>query len=97
MEVQLIDVDYERDPAIYLNPDTCAISDSVTRIKCAFFGAPLTLADATNLGGYQADFHVVIAGSNTYTTSPQPLPCFGNPISLGAATINAPTSDGTYM
>jgi hypothetical protein len=39
----------------------------------------------------------VIAGSNAYTLTPQPITNFTGPVSLGNASIIAPTSAGTYM
>lgn len=88
---------FERDPSIYLDSVACPTAPSVTRIKCSFFGTAITVADATNVGQYQDDFQIVIAGSNVYTTAPQPLPGFTGPVSLGDAAISAPTADGTYM
>jgi hypothetical protein len=52
---------------------------------------------ATNVGQYQPSFQVVIAGSNAYTTTPQPLPGFTGPVFLNDASINSPTSANTYM
>jgi len=39
-------------------------------IKCGLWGSPVTAAQATNYGQWQADFHVVIAGSNGYMKLP---------------------------
>ncbi|KAH9222597.1 hypothetical protein DL95DRAFT_505631 [Leptodontidium sp. 2 PMI_412] len=88
---------FERDPVIFTDKVNCPESASLTRIKCSFFGSAITVADATNDGQFTGKFHVVIAGSNAYTTSPQPIPGFTGPVSLGNATIKAPTSEGTYM
>lgn len=88
---------FERDPAIYVDSTNCPTASSLTRIKCSFFGAPITTADATNVGQYTGQFHVVIAGSNTYTTAPQPQPGYTGPVSIGNASIISPTSANTYM
>ncbi|KUJ19895.1 uncharacterized protein LY89DRAFT_682731 [Mollisia scopiformis] len=88
---------FERDPSIYVDSVNCPTASSVTRIKCSFFGAPITVADATNAGQYTGNFHVVIAGSNTYTTAPQPLPGFTGPVSVNNASIISPTAANTYM
>lgn len=53
----LMITDFERDPSIYVDSANCPTASSVTRIKCAFFGAPITTADATNVGQYTGDFH----------------------------------------
>lgn len=90
-------LDFERDPAIYVDSTNCPTASSLTRIKCSFFGAPITTADATNVGQYTGQFHVVIAGSNTYTTAPQPQPGYTGPVSIGNASIISPTSANTYM
>jgi hypothetical protein len=88
---------FERDPSIYVDSANCPTASSVTRIKCAFFGAPITTAAATNVGQYTGQFHVVIAGSNTYTTAPQPQPGYTGPVSVGNASIISPTAANTYM
>ncbi|KAH9833950.1 hypothetical protein Tdes44962_MAKER08706 [Teratosphaeria destructans] len=46
--------------------DGCTNPPSITTIKCAVYNKPITKASATNVGQYQLDFHVVIAGSNAY-------------------------------
>ncbi|KAE8446099.1 hypothetical protein EG329_012470 [Mollisiaceae sp. DMI_Dod_QoI] len=88
---------FERDPSIYVDSVNCPTTTSVTRIKCSFFGSAITVTDATNGGQYTGQFHVVIAGSNTYTTAPQPLPGFTGPVSANNASIISPTSANTYM
>ncbi|KAH7393273.1 hypothetical protein BKA64DRAFT_709623 [Cadophora sp. MPI-SDFR-AT-0126] len=88
---------FERDPVKNLDKTNCPDDASLTRIKCSFFGGLITVADATNDGQYTGVFHVVTAGSNAYTTKPQSIPGFTGPVSLGSASIKAPTSEGTYM
>lgn len=52
---------------------------------------------ATNSGQYQADFQVVIAGSNAYNlVAPPPVPGYGGVQNFGTATIDAPTNTTTY-
>lgn len=51
---------------------------------------------ATNIGQFKnTGYHVVIAGSNAYTTTPQSLPGYDGPYPVGDASINAPP--GPYM
>lgn len=54
----------ERDPSLNANVDKCPNPPSTTNYKCTLWGAPLSVEEATNNGQYQAEFHVVIAGSN---------------------------------
>jgi hypothetical protein len=88
---------FERDPSLYADSTNCPDPASLTRIKCSFFGSALTVADATNVGQYTAKFHVVQAGSNAYTTAPQPIDGFTGPVNIGNASIISPTSANTYM
>lgn len=65
---------YERAPLVS-NSDACpalATSPSATLIKCAFYGLPVSAAQATNKAQYQGKFHVVIAGSNAYVKTSAP-------------------------
>ncbi|KAK4991147.1 hypothetical protein LTR50_002077 [Elasticomyces elasticus] len=56
---------YERGPTV--EPGTaCPNPASTTTIKCAFWGGPVSAANALNDGQWREDFHVVIAGSNGY-------------------------------
>jgi hypothetical protein len=55
-------------------------------------------SQATNKGQYTgASFHIVIAGANAYTTSPQPQPGYDGPFDIHDASINAPPNTNTYM
>ncbi|KAK3685937.1 hypothetical protein B0T22DRAFT_235367 [Podospora appendiculata] len=66
-------------------------SASATLIKCAFYGLPIRVETATNVGQYQGSFHVVIAGANAYTRSSGPsVDGYEGPVAFGNATINAP-------
>ena len=74
--------------------DVCpglATSPSATLIKCAFYGMPLLVSTATNVGQFQGKFKVVVAGSNAYArTSAPSLDHYEGPVSFGNASINAP-------
>lgn len=84
---------YERDPIV--DPGSgdsgCANPPSTTFIKCAFWGGPVTVANANNVGQWRNKFQVVIAGSNGYVSNAIPsIPGYGAVIPLGNAAINAP-------
>lgn len=84
---------FERDPSV--DPGTgasgCANPPSTTLIKCAFWGGPITVANANNPGQFRNQFQVVIAGSNGYVSnSIASVPGYGPAIPLGNAAINAP-------
>lgn len=70
-------------------------------IKCVYYGGPVTAASTTNVGQWQDDFHVVIAGSNGYVNNSIATPAgYGTVIPLGNAAINAPldcNNADTYM
>lgn len=54
-------------------------------------------SSATNSGQWQADFQVVIAGSNAYNVAASPLiPGYGGVQNFGVATIDAPANTTTY-
>src|SRR5450432_1617136 len=93
--------DFERDPKYHFDPTGCPASTSVSSIliKCAFYGAPLTIASAKNFGQYTGNggLHIVIAGSNAYTITPQPQPGFDGPYNLNDVTISSPPGTDTYM
>lgn len=91
---------YERDPELVWpttgTPSTeyCPAtvnSSSVTLIKCAFYSVPLYSGNATNVGQYQGDFHLVIAGSTAFNVMDAPI-CdgFTGPVDLGNAALNIP-------
>ncbi|PQE18832.1 Galactose oxidase protein [Rutstroemia sp. NJR-2017a WRK4] len=89
---------FERDPTVVPNEDDCPNPASQTLIKCALFGGVLSASSATNVGQWQADFNVVIAGSNAYNAiAPPTLSGYGTPQSFGTATIDAPANTTTYM
>ncbi|KAI0376803.1 hypothetical protein F5Y04DRAFT_273547 [Hypomontagnella monticulosa] len=83
---------FERDPS--LNPGQgCQNPPSTTNIKCIFWGGTVSRETATNDGQYQANFHVVIAGSNGYMKNAIPtVPGYeGEP--TGNNTIDVPPDD----
>jgi len=89
---------FERDPTVVPNEDDCPNPPSHTLIKCALFGGTLSASSATNVGQWQAEFNVVIAGSNSYNSIVAPtLSGYGTPQSFGDATIDAPPNTTTYM
>ncbi|KAL5115322.1 hypothetical protein ACEQ8H_006767 [Pleosporales sp. CAS-2024a] len=68
----------ERDPK--WNQDKCSCkSPSIAQIKCSIWGQNVTAAAATNTGGFQAGFEVVIVASNGYNKNiyfpPNPPSC----------------------
>ena len=81
---------YERDPSI--DPTTtCTNPSSVTVIKCVYWGGALDASTAVNMGQYRRDFHVVISGSNGYTSNSIATPAgYTGPVYYGTAAINAP-------
>ncbi|MCJ1258937.1 hypothetical protein MMC24_006771 [Lignoscripta atroalba] len=87
-----INIYIERDPSV--DPGTgCDDPPSIANYKCTLFGAHVTEASATNLGGYRDNFHVVIAASNGYSKNAPPpsYTNFDGPVPFGGA-INAPSS-----
>lgn len=78
---------FERDPTLDADKNKCNNPASTVNIKCAYWGAPVSLATAVNYGQWRAGFQVVIAGSNSYNLNPTPG---YTSVSLGNATINAP-------
>jgi hypothetical protein len=69
----------ERDPKF--NQDKCSCeAPSITQFKCSIWGQDVKKESATNMGGNQGGFEVVIVGSNgynkqTYTPPPMPSSC----------------------
>ncbi|KAK0929223.1 hypothetical protein LTR29_017153, partial [Friedmanniomyces endolithicus] len=61
---------FERDPSLLPDATLCPNPAALTVIKCALWGSPVTAQQATNDGQFQADFHVLIAGSNGYMKLP---------------------------
>lgn len=90
---------FERNPTVY-PAASCANPSSLTNIKCALWGQNIDDSLATNMGQYQKDFQVVIAGSNGYNKKmdPNSISGFKGPVALGGA-INSPLVNGydTYI
>lgn len=88
----------ERDPSVDANGPNCQNPPSTTNYKCTLWGVPICDKEATNVGQYRGQFHVVIAASNAYNkaAAPAPINGFTGPTELGGA-INAPTDSGSYM
>ncbi|KAF2224100.1 hypothetical protein BDZ85DRAFT_260397, partial [Elsinoe ampelina] len=57
---------FERDPVMSPDQTSCPNPPSLTRIKCVWWGGLVSLNNANNYGNMQADFYVVVAGSNGY-------------------------------
>jgi len=63
----------------------------VTLIKCAYWGGPVTAANAGNNGSMQINFNVTIAGSNGYQSNSIAAPSgYSVPVFYNSAAINAP-------
>ncbi|KAB8304902.1 hypothetical protein EYC80_004228 [Monilinia laxa] len=89
---------FERDPTLVPDTEDCPNPPSQTLIKCSLFGGLLDALLATNCGQWQADFQVVIAGSNAYNAvTPPSIPGYRGVQSFGSATIDAPANTTTYM
>ncbi|TGO39945.1 hypothetical protein BHYA_0045g00390 [Botrytis hyacinthi] len=89
---------FERDPTLVPDTEDCPNPPSQTLIKCSLFGGLLDASSATNSGQWQADFQVVIAGSNAYNSvAPPAIPGYGGVQNFGTATVNAPANTTTYM
>lgn len=91
---------YERDPSVdptEANPDPA----STTVIKCTMWSGATSSTSATNQGQWRLRFHVVIGGSNAYTSLSVATPAgYSAGVPLGKATINAPldcAGHDTYM
>ncbi|KAK4624866.1 uncharacterized protein CLAFUR5_05412 [Fulvia fulva] len=91
---------YERDPSV-TPKDGCSNPPSTVVIKCVYYGGPVTPQSATNVGQYQGDFHVVIAGSNGYVRKSIATPDgYSGLTALGNGAIQAPldcNGKDTYM
>ncbi|KAI5239551.1 hypothetical protein E4T47_09330 [Aureobasidium subglaciale] len=82
---------FERDPSV--NPDdaSCSNPPSVTMIKCAYWGGPVTEANTVNKGQPRGGFEVKIAGSNGYVSNQISTPAgFQSGVYYGKKAINAP-------
>lgn len=71
-----------------------ADSPSVTLIKCVFYSVPLYSGNATNVGQYQDDFHVVIAGSTAFNLEAPAVPGYAGPVPLHNASLDIPPPVG---
>lgn len=71
-----------------------ADSPSVTLIKCAFYSVPLYSSNATNVGQYLDDFHVVIAGSTAFNLEAPALSRYAFPTALNNASLDIPPPVG---
>jgi hypothetical protein len=82
---------FERDASV-IPGDGCSDPPSTVNIKCSLWGSPVSSDTATNVGQYQDQFHVVIAGSNGYNknAAPPAYAGFDGPTELGGA-IQAPS------
>ncbi|TGO68038.1 hypothetical protein BOTNAR_0031g00250 [Botryotinia narcissicola] len=81
-----------------LSISDCPNPPSQTLIKCSLFGGLLDASSATNSGQWQADFQVVIAGSNAYNSvAPPAISGYGGVQNFGTAAVNAPANTTTYM
>ncbi|KAK2604722.1 hypothetical protein N8I77_007630 [Diaporthe amygdali] len=93
---------HERDPELVW-PTTgapspacpaAADSPSVTLIKCVFYSVPLYSGNATNVGQYQDDFHVVIAGSTAFNLEAPAVSGYASPVPLHNASLDIPPPVG---
>lgn len=71
-----------------------ADSPSVTLIKCVFYSVPLYSGNATNVGQYQDDFHVVIAGSTAFNLEAPIVSGYSGPVPLHNASLDIPPPVG---
>lgn len=71
-----------------------ADSLSVTLIKCVFYSVPLYSGNATNVGQYQDDFHVVISGSTAFNLEAPALSGYAGPVSHHNASLEIPPPVG---
>lgn len=96
---------YERDPELvwpttYAPEDPAcpgyANSSSVTLVKCAFYSVPLYAGNATNVGQYQDEFHLVVAGSTAFNLEAPTIDGWTGPVDLEDAALNIPTPVGAH-
>ncbi|KAF2085164.1 hypothetical protein K490DRAFT_47488 [Saccharata proteae CBS 121410] len=95
---QSFNIYIERDPIVRPDYQVCTNPPSTAFVKCTLYGYPVAAAALTNQGGYQADFHVVIAGSNGYNKDPAPAPA-AQPNFTGPSTLlpGAIEADAYYL
>ncbi|KAK8093436.1 hypothetical protein PG997_000121 [Apiospora hydei] len=98
-----INIYFERDPIRNPDDNLCRNPRSTTVIKCVFWGGPVDEGSDKHLGGWIAQFHVVMAGSNGYVKKKfGAVPGYTDPLNGTAvdAAINAPpdcTGANTFM
>ncbi|KAK7949322.1 uncharacterized protein PG986_010208 [Apiospora aurea] len=98
-----INIYFERDPIRGPDDKLCPNPRSTAVIKCVFWGGPVDERSDEHQGGYIAQFHVVMAGSNGYVKKMfGGVPGYTDPLNGTAvdAAINAPpdcTGANTFM
>ncbi|KAF4555635.1 Hypothetical protein D9617_2g055980 [Elsinoe fawcettii] len=88
---------FERDPTLWPDATSCPNPPSLSRIKCVWWGAPVSLDNARNYGQKLASFDVVVAGSNGYENtarasaykSAQATKTAGGAVATATATTNS--------
>ncbi|KAI5197148.1 hypothetical protein E4T38_08152 [Aureobasidium subglaciale] len=82
---------FERDPSVNPNDASCSDPSSQVMIKCAYWGGPISAANANNFGQTRGSFSVLIAGSNGYVSTSVSTPAgFNDAVSYGDKAMNAP-------
>ncbi|KAH8896537.1 hypothetical protein GQ53DRAFT_524502 [Thozetella sp. PMI_491] len=74
-----------------------ANSTSATLIKCAFYGQPVKLEEATNPYQFQGKFKVVWAGANAYLRDFPTVDGFKPPVPVNNASIAAGTNGAGFI
>ena len=85
---------FERDPTLEPDPATCPNPPSLTRVKCVWWGGQVSLNNANNYGNLQANFYVVVAGSNGYVNTARAAGASATSTAAAAA-ATATAADGT--
>ncbi|KAL1625331.1 hypothetical protein SLS54_003420 [Diplodia seriata] len=91
---QAFNIYIERDPVIRPDYDVCKNPDATANVKCTLYGYPVHEETATNVGQYQGDFHVVVAGSNGYN-KPYTAPTLEN-FNAPVGPLDGAIEDSTY-
>jgi len=99
---QGVNIYFERDPSLDPNVEGCPNPTSITNIKCARWGVPVSNETATNIGQWRDSFEVVITGSNGYNklAPPPSISGYTGPIELGGAMLaplDPTTNTDTYV